>query len=368
MGQKFSIDAEDEYMKAPGSRCTVHITSNEPLPRTSSLASIFTDIDKDNSSTIEPRELGAYLRKRGITIFTNKQLMDMFNLADDNKDYEITFPEFRRIMNKAEASLNYGGPFTKWKQLFKDIQDEVRPSLEIRLHEMNPYQSATVVSSKPVLGNGTTLITTDISVGFTAGKNYYISLYQIETNLELARSRSIKCLNHASVIAERVQEEMRKEMVQRQKTANQQRRRLQLEKLQEIKLREEKLARVQAARLVAEHEIQKLDEAKHRNVVRLLRDLFNQIDLNSNGKISFLELSSFIEKHAVGHHDVVVDRQNLLEMFHTADVDHSLEIDFLEFQKVMLLAKHAKAGKRWREMYEGFERTMLPRRVRRRMN
>ena len=368
MGQTFTIQAEDTFLKAPGRKCELYITSNQPLPRTTSLASIFSDIDTNSDGTISPRELCAYLRKRGITIFSNKQLMKMFKVADDNNDYEITFSEFRRVMAKAQAKTRTTAEtgFIKWKQLLISIQDEVRPSFELRLCEVtSPHRT---VSTKPVLGNGSTLVQTNISVGFTAGRQYYISLYQIETNLEVARSNRIQCQDHASVVAERVQAQMQRDISKQQKVAAQRRRFEQVQRLEERRQREERQARLIAARSVARQEVATLEHARNRNAVVLLQQLFEDIDTNRNGRISFLELKKFVDTHAVGHHDVVVDRQQLIAMFREADVDYSLEITFDEFQRIMFKAKNANAGKRWREMYEGFEQNIRSRRVRRRVD
>ena len=418
MGQKFTIEAPDVYLKSPGSKCNIYIDSNKPLPRTISLATIFHEIDTTKDGLIQPRELRNYLKKRGIKVSSNKLLMDMFRTADRNGDYDISFQEFSTLMKKVEkgilstSSTSGNMSIFKWKQFFKEIRDEVRSSFEIRLYEIRSNMQAKMISSRPVGGNGEKSIVTSISNGFVSKKKYYISLYQINGDYELARTKTISCQDHASVIEERTIKEMRKHRSnEMEKLKEKHERELYEQKIRQRLNEEEQIRRtitIQNARSQA----RKMEDERHRETTLKLKDLFYKIDANNNNQISFLELQQFVLKHwstnlttpssssssssssmssssssssskkrireesSIVTNDEVENEERLAiisndirQMFREADVDYSGYINYYEFEQIMIKASNNdNDNKRWNEMYNGFVNTYFgnirPKRIR----
>ena len=416
MGQKFTIEAPDIYLQAPGTALNLYIHSNKPIPRTTSLATIFHDIDTSGDGNISPTELGHYLQQRDIVVLSNQKLMDMFNVADGNHNYHISFHEFTQVMRRVELDLTRGSSFskssstssttagnTKWKQFFTEIRDELHPSFEIRLYEMHPGLGAKMVAAKPVCGTGITSITVSMSTGFQSNKKYYVSLFQIKNNFELARTKTITCHDHVSVVLSRATKRMKQEKVKQQEMARfQHEKEKYMEREKQRLMKEENIRRAATHRL-AKEEASKLDVLRHRNTTRLLHDLFCQIDTNRNDQISFIELQSFVSKHwpagsggggssssssnnnnmsgnkrtrdsnlititdeeAHAQEKEALIRTELVEMFRAADIDHSGYINFGEFQRVVVLAGNNEIrNRKWKEMYMGFSNSIRPVRVR----
>ena len=416
MGQKFTIEAPDIYLQAPGTALNLYIHSNKPIPRTTSLATIFHDIDTSGDGNISPTELGHYLKQRGIVIMSNQKLMDMFNVADGNHNYDISFREFTQVMRRVEQDvLTRGSSFsksssafsttagkTKWKEFFTEIRDEIHPSFEIRLYEMHPGLGATMVASRPVCGTGIPSIEVSMSTGFQSNKKYYVSLFHIKNNLELARTKTITCHDHVSVVLSRATKRMRQEKVKQQEMALFQHEKEQYMEREKQRLVKEENIRRAATHRLAKEEAAKLDVLRHRNTTRLLHDLFCQIDTNRNDQISFIELQAFVSKHwpagsggggggggsgsssmsgnkrtresnfititdeeAHAQEKEALIRAELVEMFRAADIDHSGYINFGEFQRVVELAGNNEIkNRKWKEMYTGFSNSIRPVRVR----
>ena len=80
--------------------------------------------------------------------------------------------------------------------------------------------------------------------------------------------------------------------------------------------------------------------------------MFNEIDTNGNGSISFAEFSHFVKRHGVS--DEVVRR-----MFNEVDYyggDFDGIIDRSEFRNIMNLAGEYKASPAWNALYEKYGR------------
>jgi len=379
MGNTYTIDVDAVFDLSDQQHCWMAVTGKNGASASKSIGSVFADIDENEDGVITFSELARYFRCQNVNICDDAEFRDLWLDADEDHDNCITYEEFWKVMTRAKETYQ-GHP--KWRTLLHAINVSVDAGnpLEVRLYKIDAYGGVTHVGRKPLVGNNSNVIETSLHrKNFVAGFEYFACVYEMDETTtkaeqikEVAKSTRIKCIDSSRALREKQRQlELRRQQAltnaATQQAAAQKaayaRSLVQAHKYHAFMRQQRELAERQKEReVLARHgarasaKTESYDYVKQRisrGAASAINNVFNEIDKDENGVISYAEFNHFCKQQGVT--DEVVSRM-FREVDYYGGGDFDGNIDRSEFRKIMNLAGEWKASTHWNALYEKYGR------------